>query len=137
MSRGEELRMSEATTTEPADEARSVALLERLVESATQAMELAGVHIGLKLGLYRALADQPATSSALAEQLGLDERYVREWLEHQAVAERRDGRQLEHLRVDLGAQIEDDAQHRRACCPPGRDSGCRSLRVWIFTCGAA
>jgi precorrin-6B methylase 2 len=78
--------MSEATTTAPADEARSVALLERLVESATQAMELAGVHIGLKLGLYRALADQPATSTALAEQLDLDERYVREWLEHQAVA---------------------------------------------------
>ena len=78
--------MSDPTAAGPADEERATALVERLVESATQAMELAGVHIGLKLGLYRALSDGSASSTELAERLGLDERYVREWLEHQAVA---------------------------------------------------
>jgi SAM-dependent methyltransferase len=42
------------------------------------------VVIGEKLGLYKALADGPATSTDLARKTGTDERYVREWLASQA-----------------------------------------------------
>lgn len=44
------------------------------------------VYVGVRLGLYHALADGgPATSAQLAQATGTHERYVREWLEHQAV----------------------------------------------------
>src|SRR5579863_5226511 len=42
------------------------------------------VVIGEKLGLYKALADGPLTSSELAAKTKTDERYVREWLGSQA-----------------------------------------------------
>src|SRR4051812_35149962 len=43
------------------------------------------LHLGDRLGLYRAMAGAgPLTSTALAEQTGTYERYVREWLGHQA-----------------------------------------------------
>ena len=43
------------------------------------------VHLGDKLGLYKALADAgPLTSRELAERTGTAERYVREWLSNQA-----------------------------------------------------
>lgn len=42
------------------------------------------VVIGEKLGLYKALADGPVTSSELAGKTQTDERYVREWLASQA-----------------------------------------------------
>jgi 2-polyprenyl-3-methyl-5-hydroxy-6-metoxy-1,4-benzoquinol methylase len=46
------------------------------------------VHLGDRLGLYRALADAsgPVTSEEFAEQCGLDERWIREWLHNQAAA---------------------------------------------------
>jgi SAM-dependent methyltransferase len=45
------------------------------------------VYLGDELGLYRALAEGGAASSAeLAERSGLDERWVREWLYNQAAA---------------------------------------------------
>ena len=46
------------------------------------------IHLGDRLGLYRALAssDRPLTSSELAERSGLDERWVREWAYNQAAA---------------------------------------------------
>lgn len=46
------------------------------------------IHLGDRLGLYRALAEAPAplTSHDLAEQLGLHERWVREWAGNQAAA---------------------------------------------------
>jgi SAM-dependent methyltransferase len=44
------------------------------------------VVIGDKLGLYKALADRPATSAELADRTGTTERYVREWLNAQAAA---------------------------------------------------
>jgi SAM-dependent methyltransferase len=46
------------------------------------------VHLGDRLGLYRALAAAggPVTSAELAEDTGLDERWVREWLHNQASA---------------------------------------------------
>ncbi len=45
------------------------------------------MYLGDRLGWYRALADRgPLTSAELAEATGSDERYAREWLEHQAAA---------------------------------------------------
>jgi 2-polyprenyl-3-methyl-5-hydroxy-6-metoxy-1,4-benzoquinol methylase len=49
--------------------------------------DIFGAYLGDRLGLYRALADGgPATSSALAKRAGCNERYVREWMEQQAVS---------------------------------------------------
>lgn len=63
------------------------ALAERLVAATVSALELYGVHLGLRLGLYRALADRgPLTAAGLAEAAGVHPRYAREWLEQQAVA---------------------------------------------------
>ena len=42
------------------------------------------VVIGEQLGLYKALAAQPITSTELAAKTGTDERYLREWLASQA-----------------------------------------------------
>jgi SAM-dependent methyltransferase len=57
----------------------------RLFEAALGAMDLFGVYVGDRLGLYRALADAgPLTSGGLAEAAGIHERYAREWLEQQA-----------------------------------------------------
>ena len=51
------------------------------------ALEIFTVYLGERLGLYRALAaDGPATSAELAGRTGTNERYVREWLEHQAAS---------------------------------------------------
>ncbi len=51
------------------------------------ALEILTVYLGERLGLYRALAaDGPATSTELAGRTGTSERYVREWLEHQAAS---------------------------------------------------
>jgi 2-polyprenyl-3-methyl-5-hydroxy-6-metoxy-1,4-benzoquinol methylase len=71
----------------PADALQaSDALVERIVTATIGLFDLASVHLGDRLGLYRALDEHgPATSAELAERTGTDERYVREWLEHQAV----------------------------------------------------
>jgi ubiquinone/menaquinone biosynthesis C-methylase UbiE len=64
------------------------ALAERLFDGALAMMELATVHLGLRLGLYQTLQDVgPVTASQLASHVDGDERYLREWLEQQAMAE--------------------------------------------------
>jgi SAM-dependent methyltransferase len=40
--------------------------------------------VGDKLGLYKALAQTPATPAELAKRTGTNERYIREWLNNQA-----------------------------------------------------
>ena len=52
------------------------------------AMTSAMIHLGDRLGLYRALveAGQPLTSEELASQTGLHERWIREWLHAQGAA---------------------------------------------------
>jgi SAM-dependent methyltransferase len=63
------------------------ALVERLFGAVINTLEVASVHLGGRLGFYRALADSgDATSGELAARTGTTERYVREWLEQQAVA---------------------------------------------------
>jgi 2-polyprenyl-3-methyl-5-hydroxy-6-metoxy-1,4-benzoquinol methylase len=63
-------------------------LADRLFRNATGTLELYAIYLGERLGLYRALAGGEAvTSGELAARTGVAERYVREWLEHQAVNE--------------------------------------------------
>jgi 2-polyprenyl-3-methyl-5-hydroxy-6-metoxy-1,4-benzoquinol methylase len=66
-------------------EERTNPLAERLFRSAMAALDLFTIYLGDRLGLYRALAEGPATSAQLAARTGTFERYVREWLEQQAV----------------------------------------------------
>jgi len=62
------------------------ALVERLFHAALNFEDVCGVYLGDRLGLYEALADLgSATASELAVRTATDERYVREWLEQQAV----------------------------------------------------
>jgi len=66
---------------------RRDALVERLFMATIDTLEIGSVHIGGRLGFYRALADSgDATPAELAARTGTAERYVREWLEQQAVA---------------------------------------------------
>ncbi|HMK10623.1 MAG TPA: methyltransferase domain-containing protein [Acidimicrobiales bacterium] len=59
----------------------------RLFMAGLGAMELANVELGVRLGLYEALAGVgPVTSTELAARCGIAERYAREWLEQQAVS---------------------------------------------------
>lgn len=62
------------------------AFAERVVLAAIGSFELATVELGMRLGLYHALADGPATPPDLAARAGIDGRYAREWLEQQATA---------------------------------------------------
>ncbi len=64
----------------------SESLVERLADSMAGAFDLVAVYLGHELGFYRALAnDGAATSAQVAERTNTTERYVREWLEQQAV----------------------------------------------------
>jgi 2-polyprenyl-3-methyl-5-hydroxy-6-metoxy-1,4-benzoquinol methylase len=66
--------------------ARSQAIDERLVEATTATLELFGVYLGRRLGLYAALRGRDRSAGELAGAAGIAERYAREWLEQQAVA---------------------------------------------------
>ena len=58
----------------------------RLLGSAIGMMDLATIRLGKELGLYEVLAsNEPQTPGELAQLTGTDERYIREWLEQQAV----------------------------------------------------
>jgi 2-polyprenyl-3-methyl-5-hydroxy-6-metoxy-1,4-benzoquinol methylase len=60
---------------------------ERLVEATTGTLELFGIYLGTRLGLYRAMAQRGRlTAAELAEAADIHPRYAREWLEQQAVA---------------------------------------------------
>jgi SAM-dependent methyltransferase len=59
----------------------------RMSEAMLGMVDVLTVYIGDRLGLYAALAEQgPMTSIQLADRTATQERYVREWLEQQAVA---------------------------------------------------
>ena len=61
-------------------------LAERVAGAAVAALDLFSIHLGHRLGYYRALADDgPGTPADLARRTGTAERYAREWLEQQAV----------------------------------------------------
>ncbi len=62
-------------------------LVGQLVGDLGAAMTGAGILLGDRLGLYKAMADgTPMTSVEIAKKTGLHERYVREWLSGQAAS---------------------------------------------------
>jgi len=66
---------------------KETSLDERLLESAVGTLEIFGLYLGRKLGLYGAIAAAGSvTSRELAAAAGINERYAREWLEQQAVS---------------------------------------------------
>ncbi|HVE14358.1 MAG TPA: class I SAM-dependent methyltransferase, partial [Elusimicrobiota bacterium] len=67
------------------DEKKLQDFLGRAVGDMGAALSAAMVHIGDKLGLYKAMAKSgPVSSADLARLTGTTERYVREWLDNQA-----------------------------------------------------
>lgn len=72
----------------PVDEtfAHTDALVERIFGASIGTLELAAIHVGDRLGFYRSLEAGSATPTELAERTSTAPRYVREWLEQQAVA---------------------------------------------------
>ncbi|HKU80995.1 MAG TPA: class I SAM-dependent methyltransferase [Candidatus Tumulicola sp.] len=76
-----------ATTSPAFDQAKFEAALHRFVGDVGTVMTGALCVIGDRLGLYRALWEAGAqTSAELAKRTGTHERYVREWLSNQAAA---------------------------------------------------
>jgi 2-polyprenyl-3-methyl-5-hydroxy-6-metoxy-1,4-benzoquinol methylase len=67
---------------------RRDAVVEQVYTGVIGALETLHVYLGDRLGLYTALwaLDDGASSSELAGQAGITERYAREWLEQQAVS---------------------------------------------------
>ena len=73
------------TETNPIDEARLEAFVGQAVTDMGAAISGLLLHLGDRLGLYKAMAGAgPLTSAALAARTGTAERYVREWLGNQA-----------------------------------------------------
>ena len=69
------------------DETRVEEFAGHLFGACLATMELANIELGVRLGLYDALAgSEPMTAAALAASTGIAERYAQEWLEQQAVA---------------------------------------------------
>jgi 2-polyprenyl-3-methyl-5-hydroxy-6-metoxy-1,4-benzoquinol methylase len=60
--------------------------VERVFGSLVGALDLYNIDVGVRVGLYEALASSPVTAGELAERTGCAERYVREWLEQQTVS---------------------------------------------------
>jgi 2-polyprenyl-3-methyl-5-hydroxy-6-metoxy-1,4-benzoquinol methylase len=89
---------------------RRDALVERLFEGVLGLMDVHMLYVGDRLGLYRALSEGAETPSEVAAATGTHERYVREWLEQQAVSG--------ILEVEDGAG---DPGARRFRLPPGHD----------------
>jgi 2-polyprenyl-3-methyl-5-hydroxy-6-metoxy-1,4-benzoquinol methylase len=78
-------------TTGPADASTAPAdaptLDERIFSAALGTLELFGLYLGTRLGLYEVLhRDGPVTADGLADRAGIHPRYAREWLEQQAAA---------------------------------------------------
>jgi len=67
-------------------EARIGAFAERIVLATIGSFELGTIDLGMRLGLYAALAEGPLTPPELGKRTDIDARYAREWLEQQATA---------------------------------------------------
>lgn len=71
----------------PAPESGPEDFANRVFAAGLGTMEVFAIQLGRVLGWYRALVDVgPLTSVELAHETGTQERYAREWLEHQAVS---------------------------------------------------
>jgi 2-polyprenyl-3-methyl-5-hydroxy-6-metoxy-1,4-benzoquinol methylase len=79
--------MTTITTPDTQDlEAGIGAFAERVAMATIGAFELATIDLGMRLGLYAAIAQGAVTAPDLAARAGIDSRYAREWLEQQATA---------------------------------------------------
>ena len=88
---------------------------ERVLEQTIGALELFGIYLGDRLGLYAPLRDgEAADAGELAERCGIHPRYAREWLEQQAVA---------------GVLEVDDS---RARTPSARATGCPTAHAAVL-----
>jgi hypothetical protein len=58
--------------------------LGRFINDLGASVHAGMVVIGDRLGLYKALAQEPMTAAELAKKTNTDERYVREWAASQA-----------------------------------------------------
>ena len=89
-------------------------------------MELANVELGVRLGLYEAMAGAgPITPEELAGRAGIAPRYAREWLEQQAVAgvvevddtaKSPDERRFELPNAHAHVLLEDDSEACMMAC---------------------
>jgi 2-polyprenyl-3-methyl-5-hydroxy-6-metoxy-1,4-benzoquinol methylase len=69
------------------DDKKLRAFVGRMIDDLGGASSIALVRLGDSLGLYKALhAGGPMTSTELAAKVGVHERYLREWLSHQAAS---------------------------------------------------
>ena len=101
---------------------------QRILQSAIGALELYGVYLGDRLGLYAALRDGRAqTPGELAERCAIHPRYAREWLEQQAVAgvlevadKSEDAAARSYRLPEAHAAIVADAEHPAHLAPLGR-----------------
>ncbi len=66
------------------DETKLNEMLHQFVVDLGATITAGGVVLGDQLGLYKALAQSPATAAQLAERTGTQERYVAEWARAQA-----------------------------------------------------
>jgi SAM-dependent methyltransferase len=71
-------------TTPTVDEAKLNAFVGRMLGDLGALTNSVLVHVGDRLGFYKALTEGPATPRMLAERTGTSERMVREWLSAQA-----------------------------------------------------
>ena len=102
--------MNDTSISSPSYQADSSEFAERLFDDVLGAFNVFAVHIGDRLGYYRALAHHgELTSAALAERTGTEERYTREWLEQQAAA----------CILDV-SEDKNGGTDRRYCLPPGK-----------------
>jgi SAM-dependent methyltransferase len=77
--------MSPTATTPAVDQSKLNAFLGRMLGDLGALTNSVLVHVGDRLGLYRALMEGgPANSKTLAERTGTSERMIREWLSAQA-----------------------------------------------------
>src|SRR4051812_14284411 len=70
----------------PVDEALLEELAGRIIGDVGATISAGLVWLGDRLGLYRALAEQPATAAELAARTGTTEVYLRPWLANQAAS---------------------------------------------------
>lgn len=79
------MTMTEAPTNEQATPEAELA--DHLMSATTGTLELYGIYLGTRLGLYRHIHEAGSvTTPELAERAGIHPRYAQEWLEQQAVA---------------------------------------------------
>lgn len=109
-----------ATAAAPFDQDKCNAFVGKMVGDVGATLTGALVIIGDRLGLYRALAEHGAmTSAELAERTGTHERYVREWLANQAAS----------------GYLEYDAATRRFILPPEHQPVLADESSPVLLCG--